>query len=89
MRSRTRHALQLVMAVAALAGAALCWAQVKSLVDVAPVTDGQPTTVSAVYDPPMLILTLVLVTLSGVLVVLGVAGLRRKVPDPALDTYTP
>jgi len=77
------------MAVAALAGAALCWAQVKSLVDVAPVTDGQPATVSAVYDPPMLILTLVLVTLSGVLVVLGVAGLRRKVPDPALDTYTP
>jgi len=89
VRSRTRHALQLVMAVAALAGAALCWAQVKSLVDVAPVTDGQPATVSAVYDPPMLILTLVLVTLSGVLVVLGVAGLRRKVPDPALDTYTP
>jgi len=77
------------MAVAALAGAALCWAQVKSLVDVSPVTDGQPATVSAVYDPPMLILTLVLVTLSGVLVVLGVAGLRRKVPDPALDTYTP
>ena len=77
------------MAVAALAGAALCWAQVKSLVDVAPVTDGQPATVSAVYDPPMMVLTLVLVTLSGVLVVLGVAGLRRKVPDPALDTYTP
>ena len=84
-----RHAVQLILAVAAVAGAALCWSQVTSLVDVAPVTDGQPATVSVVYDPPMMVLTLALATAAGVLVVLGVTGLRRQVPDPALDSYTP
>ena len=84
-----RNLLQLVLAAAAVAGAVLCWAQVKTMVDVAPVTDGQPATVSVVYDPPMMVLTLLLATAAGVLAVLGVAGLRRKVPDPALDTYTP
>jgi hypothetical protein len=63
--------------VAALAGAALCWANVRSWVDVAPVTDGQPGTVSVVYDPPLMMLAWLLVTTAGVLVVLGVAGLRR------------
>ena len=89
MRSAGRHIVALVLAVAAAAAAALCWSQVVTMVEVAPVTEGQPATSSAVDDPPMMVLTLVLVTLSGVLVVLGVAGLRRKVPDPALDTYTP
>ena len=84
-----RNLLQLVFAAAAVAGAALCWAQVKTMVDVAPVTDGQPATVSVVYDPPMMVLTLLLATAAGVLAVLGVAGLRRTVLDPALDPYTP
>lgn len=77
MRSAGRHVLQLVLAVAAMAAAVLCWSQVQSLVEVAPVTEGQPATVSAVYDPPLMLLTLVLATTAGVLVVLGVAGLRR------------
>ena len=84
-----RHAVQLILAVAAVAGAALCWSQVTSLVDVAPVTDGQPATVSVVYDPPMMVLTLVLASAAGVLIVLVVAGLRRAGSDPALEPYTP
>jgi hypothetical protein len=72
-----------------VAGAALCWSQVKTLVDVAPVTDGQPATVSVVYDPPMMVLTLALVTVAGVLGVLGVAGLRRAALKSPLDQYTP
>jgi hypothetical protein len=84
-----RHAVQLILAVAAVAGAALCWSQVTSLVDVAPVTDGQPATVSVVYDPPMMVLTLLLASAAGVLVVLGVAGFRRAGSDPALEPYTP
>jgi hypothetical protein len=84
-----RHAIQLVLGLGAMAGVALCWSQVKSLVDVAPVTEGQPATVSVVYDPPMMALTLALATAAGVLVVLGVTGLRRQVPEPALDPYTP
>jgi len=84
-----RHIAQLLAAIAAVAGAALCWSQVKTLVDVAPVTDGQPATVSVVYDPPMMVLTLALVTVAGVLGVLGVAGLRRVALKAPLDQYTP
>lgn len=46
-----RHVVQLVLAIVAAAGAALCWSQVRSMVDVPPITDGEPATVSVVYDP--------------------------------------
>ena len=70
--------MQLLLAAAAATGAVLCWLQVTSLVDVPPVTDGQPATVSVVYDPPLMILTWLLATTAGVLAVVGVAGLRRR-----------
>jgi len=78
--------VQLVLAAAATVGAVVCWSHVRSWVDVAPVTEGQPATVSVVYDPPLMMLAWLLVTTAGVLTVLGVAGLRRR---PALVTYTP
>jgi hypothetical protein len=89
MTTPVRHVVQLLLAVAAAVAAVLSWAQVQSLVDVAPVTEGQPATVSAVYDPPMMVLTLVLATAAGVLAVLGIAGLRRGNRITVLDTYTP
>ncbi|WP_167106653.1 cytochrome c-type biogenesis protein CcmH [Mycobacterium sp. DL592] len=72
-----RHVVQLVLAVLAAAGAVVSWMQVRSIVDVAPVTDGQPATTSVLYDPPLMVLTMVLATAAGVLLVLGVAGLVR------------
>lgn len=87
-RHTVRLVVQLVLAAGCAAGAVLSWLKVRSLVDVAPVTEGQPATVSVVYDPPMMLLCWALATTAGVLAVLGVAGLvrsRRKV----LDTYTP
>jgi hypothetical protein len=89
MRSAGRHVVQLLLAVAAAAAAVLCWSQVMSMVEVAPVTEGELATTSAVYDPPMLLLTLLLATTAGVLAVLGLAGLRRAVTHPTLDTNTP
>ena len=89
MGSPVRYVVQLLVALAATVGAALCWAQVRSFVEVAPVTEGQPSTVSVVYDPPMMVLGLVLATVAGVLAIYGVAGLRRRVPQITLDTYTP
>ncbi|MGV1087481.1 MAG: hypothetical protein ACOYBX_05825 [Mycobacterium sp.] len=85
--NRGRHIVQLLLAVAAAAGAVLAWLAVKSVVDVAPVSEGQPATVSVVYDPPLMVLVWLLATTAGVLTVLGVAGLRRT--RRPLDTYTP
>ena len=82
-----RAVIQLVLAALAAVAALLCWTQVTSLVDIAPVADGQPATVSVVYDPPLMMLTWLLATAAGVLTVLGVAGLRRS--RRPLDTYTP
>jgi len=42
------------------------------------VLDGEPQTVSVVYSPPLLVLSLVLATAAGVLAVLGIARLRRR-----------
>lgn len=82
----TRHVVQLVLAVLAAAGAVRAWLAVTSLVDVAPVTEGQPATVSVVYDPPTMVLVLLLGTAAGVLAVLGVAGLVRR---RRVARYTP
>lgn len=67
----------------------LCWLQVKSWVDVPPISDGQPATVSVVYDPPLMVLAWLLATTAGVLAVLGVAGLLRPRRPHDLAIYTP
>lgn len=73
-----RHIVQLGLAAVALAGGWLCWLHVTSSVHVPPVTDGEPATVSVVYDPPLMLSAWLLATAAGVLAVLGVAGLRRR-----------
>ena len=84
-----RPVIQLLLAAFAALGAAVCWVHSKTLVDVPPVADGQPGTLSAVYDPPLLMLTWLLVTTAGVLVVLGLAGVARRRRRPTLAEYTP
>lgn len=78
--------MQLVVAVLAGVAAALLWPSISTPVDVAPVTEGQPATVSIVYHAPVLLLVWLLATTAGVLVVLGVAGVRRR---RTLDAHTP
>lgn len=73
-----KHVIQLFVALLALAGAAASWSQVHRVVDVEPIADGEPATTSVVYYPPLMFLTMVLVAAAGVLVVLGIAGLRRR-----------
>ncbi|AQT78602.1 hypothetical protein B1R94_04080 [Mycolicibacterium litorale] len=72
-----KHIIQLVLAVLTLAAGVASGLAARSLVYVAPVADGQPSTTSVAYDPPMMALTWLLVTAAGVLAVLGVAGLVR------------
>ncbi len=75
--ARFRAFLELALACAAVVGCAISWSEVRSTVAVAPVADGQPVTTSVVYDPPLLLLTLLLATAAGMLAVVGVARLRR------------
>jgi hypothetical protein len=74
---RRRGALELVLAGVALLGSALIWSQSHRAVPVAPIADGQPATVSVVFDPQLLLLTLLLATVAGVLAVVGTARIRR------------
>lgn len=69
--------IQLLLAALATAGAVASWWQVRAVVDLAPIAAGQPATTSITYHPPMMFLTLVLATVAGIFVVLGVAGLCR------------
>ena len=77
MRSRGAVA-ELLLAGCAAVGAVLSWLAAGSEVVVAPVLEGEPATMSTVYDAPLLTLALLLATAAGVLVVLGVSRLRRK-----------
>jgi hypothetical protein len=75
---RYRALLELALALAALAGSGITWLHARHTVGVAPIAEGQPSTTSLVYDPQQLLLTMLLVTLAGVLLVVGAARLRRS-----------
>lgn len=76
--SIVRAIIELVLAGAAAVGCAASWLQVRYLVLVAPVIDGEPVTTSVSYHPRMLALALVAAMVAGVLAVIGTARLRRS-----------
>ncbi len=88
MKSRRRAAVELLLACSAAVGAGWCWFAARSTVEVAPVLSGEPRTTSVVYDPPLLVLMLVLAAVAGVLAVVGVARLRRANPCRAETAAT-
>jgi hypothetical protein len=75
--ARLRAFVELLLAVAAAVGCAVSWSAVRSNVLVAPVLKDQPVTIAVVYDPSLLLVTLLLATAAGMLAVVGVARLRR------------
>jgi hypothetical protein len=77
MKSRRRAVVELLLALVAAAGCVLSWLAARSTVDVAPVLESEPMTTSVVYSAPLLVLSLTLAAAAGVLIVLGVARLRR------------
>jgi len=74
---KVRAGVELALAAAAAVGCAMSWLQVRYLVLVAPVIDGEPATSSVTYHPRMLLLAWVLAMAAGVLAVVGIARLRR------------
>ena len=87
MTAPSRGVLQLILAALAAVGCAWSWVGAQSIVEVAPVIDGEPTTTSVLYHAPLLTLALLLAAVAGVLVVLAVANLRRRREAPR--AYTP
>jgi hypothetical protein len=77
--ARFRAVVELLLACAAVAGCVISWSAVRSTIAVAPVAKGQPVTTAVVYDPSLLLLTLLLATAAGMLAVVGTARLRRVV----------
>lgn len=78
-----RALVELGLACAALVGAGVSWSRSRHTVSVAPIADGQPFTTSLVYDPQLLLLTLLLLTSAGVLAVVGTARLGRERSKPS------
>ena len=77
-RYRALRALaEIVLACAALVGAGVSWSHARYTRGVGPIAEGQPFTTQLVYNPQLLLLTMVLATIAGVLAVIGVARLRR------------
>jgi hypothetical protein len=74
---RYRALLELGLACAALVGAGVSWSHARFPRGVGPVAEGQPYTMSLVYDPQLLLLTMLLAITAGVLAVVGVARWRR------------
>lgn len=83
MIGRYRALIELVLAGVALVGAGVSWSNASQIRSVAPVAEGQPSTASLVYDPQLLLLTMVLAILAGLLAVAGVARLRRSRARPS------
>lgn len=77
MTAPYRALLELALAGAALVGGGVSWSRAHQMVSVAPIADGQPFTTSLVYDPQLLLLTLVLLTSAGVLAVVGMTKIRH------------
>ncbi|GLE52925.1 hypothetical protein ATCCBAA256_24830 [Mycobacterium montefiorense] len=71
--ARYRALVELGLAGAALVGVGASWLHARHIVGVAPITDGQPSTTSLVYDPALL--AMLLATIAGVLAVLGTSRL--------------
>lgn len=77
MIARYRALLELGLGCVALVAARVSWSHAAHTRDVAPLADGQPVTTSLVYNPQLLLLTLVLVTSAGALAVTGSARLLQ------------
>ncbi|WP_374158011.1 hypothetical protein ACEWX3_24995 [Mycobacterium sp. G7A2] len=75
---RRRAVLGLLVAVLAAVGCVWSWLAAGREVVVAPVLDGEPSTMSTVYYAPLLTLSMLLAAAAGVLAVVSVAALRRR-----------
>jgi len=70
--------LQLLCAAVAAVVCVWSWRAAQSVVEVAPIADGEPSTTSVVYSAPQLSLAFVFAAVAGMLAVAAIANLRRR-----------
>ena len=75
---KTRAVIELVLAALALAGCVASWLAARSAAVAAPVIPSEPSMPTVIYDPSLVLLAVTLLTVAGVLAVLGVTSLRRS-----------
>jgi hypothetical protein len=75
---RARGLILLVLAVVAAAGGVVSWLAASSTAQAEPIIASEPSMSTVVYDPSLIVLAVLLVTVAGVLAVLGVTALRRS-----------
>ncbi|MET4431000.1 MULTISPECIES: hypothetical protein [unclassified Mycolicibacterium] len=76
MRGGIRAVLELILAAAASAAGVYFWVAARTTEMAPPVLPNEPSQVTAVYYPPLIVLSLLFVTVAGVFAVIGVARLR-------------
>ena len=78
MSAKARAAIELVLAAVAAIGSVVSWLAARFTVVVAPVLPTEPAKTSVDHAPTMIALAFLLATVAGVLLVIGVARLRRR-----------
>ncbi|KAA0101908.1 hypothetical protein CIW49_00620 [Mycolicibacterium sp. P1-18] len=74
----SRAVLELVLAALAALGCVLSFLAARSSAVAAPIIASEPSMPTVTYDPSLIVLAMLLLTVAAVLAVLGVVRLRRR-----------
>jgi hypothetical protein len=75
---KARAVLELVLAALAALGCVLSWVAARSSAVAAPIIASEPSMPTKTYDPSLVVLAMLLLTVAAVFAVLGIARLRRR-----------
>jgi hypothetical protein len=75
---KTRAVVELVLAALAALGCVLSWLAARSSAVAAPIIASEPSMPTTTYDPSLIVLAMLLLTVAAVFAVLGVVRLRRR-----------
>ncbi|GAB7066415.1 hypothetical protein H7J06_04375 [Mycobacterium hodleri] len=75
---KARAVLELVLAALAGLGCVLSWLAAPSSAVAAPIIASEPSMPTVTYDPSLIVLATLLLTVAAVFAVLGIARLRRR-----------
>jgi hypothetical protein len=75
---KARAVVELVLAALAALGCVLSWLAARSSAVAAPIIASEPSMPTTTYDPSLIVLAMLLLTVAAVFAVLGVVRLRRR-----------